>query len=455
MDSSYQMAVRIAEAAARAGGRTYFVGGCVRDRLMGIASKDLDIEVHGVDFDTLWHILDSLGKPLTMGASFGVMGLKGCALDVAMPRAERAVGRGHRDFAVSVDPFLGEERAAARRDFTVNAMMQNVLTGELLDFFGGRDDLAKRRLRHVNDQSFPEDPLRVFRGAQFAARFGFAIAPETRALCRQMSVRDLAGERVMGELEKALLQAEKPSVFFTELREMGQLSVWFSETEALIAVPQPPRHHPEGDVWNHTMQVLDSAARLRGGSEYPLALMLAALCHDFGKAVSTAERDGQLHAYGHERAGLPIAERFLRRLTNETRLLRAVLNLTELHMQPNMLVGMDSGARAYMKLFDAALCPEELLFLSKADYLGRGGAGTEADYAPTEEKLRAMLGLYRERMAADHVMGRDLAEAGISPGPLYGEALRYAHKLRLAGVPKDEQLRQTLGHLRALARKGS
>ena len=207
MDKNLEMAKKIASEVERAGGRAYFVGGCVRDALLGRENKDIDIEVHRVPVETLEGILDALGERISMGASFGVLGLRHYDLDIAMPRAETATGFGHKDFAVSVDPFLGEEKAASRRDFTINALMRDVLTGEILDFFGGRGDLARGLIRHVNDRSFGEDPLRVFRGAQFAARFGFEVTPETRALCETMRVDALAGERVMGELEKALLKA--------------------------------------------------------------------------------------------------------------------------------------------------------------------------------------------------------------------------------------------------------
>ena len=172
------MARRVAEAVQSAGGSVYFVGGFVRDRLLGRENKDIDIEVHGISVHALEQILDSLGERLTMGASFGVMGLRHYDLDIAMPRSETATGRGHKDFEVFVDPFLGEEKAAMRRDFTINALMENVLTGEILDFFGGREDLMRRRIRHVNDRSFAEDPLRVFRACQFAARFDFSVADD-------------------------------------------------------------------------------------------------------------------------------------------------------------------------------------------------------------------------------------------------------------------------------------
>ena len=448
-DRNMEMARRVAEAAAREGGRTYYVGGFVRDRLLGLDNKDIDIEVHGVPVHTLESILDSLGERLTMGASFGIMGLRHYDLDIAMPRSETATGRGHKDFAVFVDPFLGEEKAARRRDFTMNALMEDVLTGEVLDFFGGQEDMRRGRIRHVDDVSFVEDPLRALRACQFAARFSFALAEETVAISSTMDLKALPGERIMGELEKALLKAERPSVFFEELRKMRQLSDWFPELEALIGLKQNPRFHPEGDVWVHTMQVLDEAAQLRADAKEPLWFMLSALCHDMGKAVTTEEIDGVLHAYQHEKTGLPLVRRFLGRMTRETKLIQYVLNMTQLHMKPNMLVDCGSGVKSYMRMYDSSLCPEDLLLLAKADNLGCVGPENDreavrAEYARTESRLREMLALYYERMSGPCLMGRDLAAAGIEPGPIYTEALAYAHKLRLAGRPKEEQLKSAL-----------
>ena len=449
------MAREIAAKVADAGGRVYFVGGCVRDRLLGREGKDIDIEVHGVSVEKLEEILDSLGERTEIGASFGIFGLKHYELDIAMPRRERSTGLGHKDFAVSVDPFIGPEKAAERRDFTVNALMQDVLTGEILDFFDGRGDLVRKRIRHINDRTFAEDPLRVFRAAQFAARFGFAVAEETTRISSEIDVSALAGERVMGELQKALLKAEHPSVFFEELRKMNQLSVWFPEAEAMIGVPQSTRHHPEGDVWVHTMQVLDEAAGLKKDAAQPLWLMLSALCHDFGKTAVTEEADGEIHAYGHETKSLPLTRSFLSRLTREARLREYVLNMVELHMRPNMLAENGSDVKAYMKLFDRSVCPEDLLLLAKADYMGRVSADADraalsAGYKRKEVILRAMLALYRQRMAEPYLMGKDLIEAGVSPGPVFSQALDYAHKLRLAGLSKEEQLRQTLGQIRRM-----
>ncbi|MBR0063029.1 MAG: tRNA nucleotidyltransferase, partial [Oscillospiraceae bacterium] len=253
MEKDLLTAEKVARLAEAAGGRAYYVGGFVRDGLLGIENKDVDVEVHGVAAGRLFELLKEIGEPLSYGSEFGIYSLKGSRVDVALPRSERATGRGHRDFEVFTDPFLGTEKAARRRDFTVNAMMWDILSGDLIDHFGGLDDLAAGVLRHVDDDSFSEDPLRVLRAAQFAARFGFSIAPETVSLCRSMDVSALSRERVEEELRKALLKADKPSVFFESLAEMEQLDCWFPEILALRGVEQDPRFHPEGDVWVHTM----------------------------------------------------------------------------------------------------------------------------------------------------------------------------------------------------------
>ena len=444
-DKNEQMAVKIARQVALSGGRTFYVGGLVRDRLLGIENKDIDIEIHGVPAEELKKILASLGEVTVMGASFGIFGLRHYEVDIAMPRMENAIGRGHKDFEVITDPFIGPEKAALRRDFTMNALMEDVLTGEILDFFGGREDLAKGVIRHVNAKTFAEDPLRVLRAAQFASRFGFRIADETIALGKTMDLSALSMERITGELEKAFMKADRPSVFFEELRRMEQLHTWFPEMEDLIGVPQPPSHHPEGDVWNHTMLVLDEAARLRSEAKEPRYFMYAALVHDFGKPVTTEIIDGKIHSYGHEEEGLPVVSRFISRLTTETALSRYILNMTELHMKPNIMAAQNSGRKSFMKLFDRSVCPEDLLLLAKADYLGRDLASR--DYHE-EEILREMLAAYNDLMSRPFVQGRDLVAAGIRPGPLFKEALDYGHKLHLAGVPKEQALPQVLALIR-------
>lgn len=449
LSRDFAMAHSIASAVDDLGGRTFFVGGCVRDRLMGWAPKDLDIEVHGVSPSQLKQLLSGFGHCSERGAGFGILALDGYGLDIAQPRRESATGLRHQDLDVVVDPFIGTRAAALRRDFTINALMEDVLTGEIVDHFGGREDLSRGMLRHVDSVTFAEDPLRVLRGAQFAARFGFEIAPLTRDLCRGVDLSFLSPERVLGELEKALLSAGHPSVFFEELASMDQLGVWFPELAALRGVPQPPEHHPEGDVWAHTMLVLDQAACLRDGASWPLAFMMSALAHDFGKASTTTERDGHLHAYGHEEAGVPVAHRFVRRLTRERKLAAYVENMVLLHMRPNALVARNSRARSFNHLFDESVAPSDLLLLAKADHLGRTGAAA-GGYDEIERSLADRLVAFEQLMALPYVAGSDLIAAGLVPGPSFSQVLDYAHKLRLAGIPKDEALRQTLGFARSL-----
>ena len=445
-DKNLAMARQVAEKVRAAGGETYFVGGFVRDRLMGRPCKDVDIEVHGITPQALRTLLNGLGECTAMGASFGVLGLKHYQLDIAMPRRETATGRGHRDFDIDVDPFIGTRQAAIRRDFTINALMENVLTGEIVDHFGGQADLRDGVLRRVNDRSFGEDPLRVLRAAQFAARFGFRVEPETAALCAGMDLSALARERVAEELKKALLKAERPSVFFECLAGMNQLRDWFPEVAALRGVPQDPFWHPEGDVWNHTMQTLDAAAGLRPQAQEPLVFLLAALCHDLGKPACTEVIDGRVRSLRHEVLGTAVARQLLERLTGETKLIRKVENLVLLHMRPNQLAADQAGDKAWMKLLDQALCPEDLLLLAEADRLGQLRTGEAC--APLRQRGAEMLALYRRRMAAPAVTGGDLQAAGFAPGPEMGKALAYAHRLQLAGVCREHALSQVIAWMR-------
>ena len=438
-----EMAKMIAEGADRLGGCAYFVGGYVRDMIKGDEGKDIDIEVHGLTPDQLKGLLDSLGQRLDMGESFGIFGLKGYSIDIAMPRKESCRGKGHRDFDVFVDPHIGTLGAAKRRDFTVNAMMQNILTGEIIDHFGGREDLERGIIRHVNDSSFAEDPLRVLRGAQFASRFNFEIAEETKALCRNMDISTLPRERIMGETQKALLKAERPSIFFEKMREMGQLSVWFPELEALIGVEQNPKYHSEGDVWVHTMMVLDQAAGLKQYSSNPLGFMLSAVAHDMGKAVATELIDGVIHAYGHEVKGLPLVKSFMERLTSESALIKYVLNMAELHMKPNVIAAVNASIKSSNKMLDSAIDPEGLICLAIADGLGKT---SPLEYVSYNDYFRERVAIYREYMSRPYVMGQDLIKAGLKPSKDFSDYLDYAHKLRLAGVDKESALKQTLSY---------
>ena len=440
------LSVALAERVRDAGGRAMYVGGMVRDALMGVPCKDIDIEVYGLSPERLRGLLSELGRVVEKGASFGVFGLEHSAIDVAMPRRERPTGARHTDFDVTVDPGLSFEAATMRRDLTINAMMRDALTGELIDLWGGQADLERRVIRHVSEATFPEDALRVFRACQFAARLEAEIAPETLALCAGMDVTGISHERVFDELMKALMKARRPSVFFRELSAMDHLGEFFPELQACVGVPQNPVYHPEGDVFEHTMLVLDAAAALRGRARWPEGFMLSALFHDLGKAVATqVQPDGRITAYGHEVAGLEPCERQLRRLTSHQKLIDYVKNMMWLHMRPNMLAQARSHRKKTRQMFDLSLCPEDLILLSRADATGKlDRPYDEACEAFLNERLED----YRQVMARPMVTGQDLIDAGLKPGPRFSEWLKRARTLHFSGLDRDHALRQVLAEVR-------
>jgi len=470
-----KLAYRVAEL----GGRAYMVGGAVRDEIMKRPIKDVDIEVHGISEEVLEAVLKELGKPLRFGSAFGVYSLAGHHIDIALPRSERKSGSGHRDFEIEIDPFIGIKEAARRRDFTMNALLKDILSGEIADPYGGTEDIKNRIIRHIDDKKFGEDPLRALRAAQFRSRFGFQVAPSTISICRALGLRNLSAERVEMEMKKALLESHRPSEFFECLREMGQLGYWFQELEQLIGLEQNPKFHPEGDVWTHTMMVLDRAAHFRPSASDPYAFMLLALTHDFGKITTTEFVNGAIHAYGHELQGAEIAERFLDRVCHGTDIKKYIANMIPNHMRPNKIAEARSAVKKTNRMFDDAASPSDLIYFAICDkpklpYLEtnkcepnetheshetQSNIDIESELYTDEEKSREQerikflfdrLDLYRDMMARPYVTGKDLIDRGIMPGDDFGTILEYAHKLRLAGVSKDDALKQTLSYARKL-----
>ena len=431
---------KIAESVEERGGRAYYVGGYVRDRLLGRENKDIDIEVHGIGPDVLKAILDDCGKLLSYGRSFGIYSIKDSNIDIALPRRERKTGEGHRDFDVDVDPFIGTYEAARRRDFTANALMEDILSGQIVDYFGGLEDLNNGILRCVDEKTFIEDPLRVLRACQFAARFGFEIEERTLHLCSNIDLSSLSKERVEEELRKALLQSDRPSIFFENLRKMKQLDPWFSELKDLIGLKQDPVHHPEGDVWIHTMNVIDEETSFREKTEDPCSFMLLGLCHDLGKIVTTEEVDGRIHSYQHEIKGMPLIESFIHRFSDRKQLLVYLSKMVPLHMLPFQLARDNSSIKATNRMFDGTPWPEDLILFAVAD---KGKGKTDPKLV---DFLYERLAIYEEYMTRPFVSGEDLIQAGLKPSPVFSKALDYAHKLRLAGVDKNDALKQTLSY---------
>ncbi|TVP76346.1 MAG: HD domain-containing protein, partial [Puniceicoccaceae bacterium] len=333
-----------------AGGRALLVGGCVRDGLLGIPAKDIDMEVYGLHANAVEAALKPHFRLDTVGRAFGVLILKGHAIDLALPRRESRIGPKHTDFKVEGDPTMSPHEAAARRDFTINAISCDPLTGEILDPYHGVADLQARCLRHVS-AAFSEDPLRVLRGMQFIARFGLEAAPETVELCRALSPEHLPMERLWEEWKKLLLKGRTIASGLYFLKDCGWLR-HFPELEALDGCAQDPKWHPEGDVWQHTGHCLDAYAAHRIGDEWEdLIVGLAVLCHDMGKPDTTyTDEDGRIRSPRHDILGVPVAKRFLERLTRQKKIFADVLPLVEQHMRPLALYRDGAGDSAIRRL---------------------------------------------------------------------------------------------------------
>ena len=446
--------LRLARAVSDAGGRALMVGGCVRDRLMGRGAKDWDVEVYGVEPSVLRALLDRLGRVNVVGEAFTVYKL-GKDLDVSLPRRERKTGRGHRAFYIEGDPSMSFEEAARRRDFTVNAVLEDPLKGELIDPFGGRADIERKLLRAVSPETFVEDSLRVLRAAQFAARFRFDIEPSTVELCRSIDLTDLPAERVWGELEKILLAAPQPSIGLRWLDDLNATSRLFPELHALKGVPQEPDWHPEGPVDIHTQLVCDRARELIEDLDYPrqVTLMLAALCHDFGKPSTTEFVEGRIRSRGHEEAGVAPTLSFLERLklfTLEGYDVRSqVVALVRDHLKPGEFYRRrgEIGDGAFRRL--ARRCELELLYrVAKADTLGRNAPWVPRDRWFNADAQEWFIARARElsveqRPPAPVLMGRHLLEMGLQPSPLVGQLLAAVYEMQLDGrVRTLEEARQ-------------
>ncbi len=420
----------IAQAIARAGGRAVLVGGWVRDRLLGIDSKDYDFEVYGMPVEALEKAIAPFGEVIEVGKTFGVLRVKGIDIDFSVPRRDNKVGRGHTGFRVEFDPHMPFPEAARRRDLTMNSIGLDPLSGELLDPYFGAEDLRKKILRATDPRTFPEDPLRALRVAQFRARFEMEPDEELRRLCAALDLADLSGERIWEEFSKLFLKSRRPSLGFKFLEETGLLR-FFPEIHAMIGVPQDPAWHPEGTVWEHTLLVLDEAARLRRGDpEEDLALMVGALCHDLGKPLTTfTDTDGRIRSPSHEAEGVPPAERFLDRLRAPKAFIAKVSALVRYHLAPAHFSAQDATPRAYRrlarKLEEAGMSMTFLELVARADHFGRTTPEALARRFPAGEAFVAAAHRYavEEHAVKDLVLGRHLIARGMAPGPHFGKIL--------------------------------
>jgi tRNA nucleotidyltransferase (CCA-adding enzyme) len=431
------LAVDIAAAARKAGGRAFMVGGCVRDRKLGLPAKDLDMEVYSLSAEVLQKLGQEFGHTHLVGQQFAVLHVstdRGIA-EISLPRSESKTGPGHRGFAVTADPHMDFKDACRRRDFTVNAMLEDPLNGELIDPFNGCADLKRGLLRHVS-QAFAEDPLRVLRAARFAARFNWKVHPQTAALCRSLDLGELPRERIEGEW-RHILASDFPGTGLLTLELCGALR-FFPELEAMRGVPQDPIWHPEGDVLQHTAYCLDAAVARRPEMENPWAEMLGVLCHDLGKVKHTYFDRGRWRCPNHDTDGEAPTRALLQRLNGQKDITGPVVAFVKEHLRPSQLFfARDKVSDAAIRRLALRVDISALCRISWSDAAGR----REAIPMPWEPEVWLLeragsLGV-REQAPENYLRGADLLERGWPGGRAVGVVLDRAFQLQLDGALAD------------------
>ncbi|MDD5405832.1 MAG: hypothetical protein PHE73_02685 [Sulfurovaceae bacterium] len=422
--------------------KAVIVGGSVRDRFMGLQVKDYDIEIYGIfNIDALEQIVSQFGKVNIVGKSFGILKLShnGKEYDFSLPRIETKIGHRHKDFDVICDSSLSYEEAFKRRDFTINAIGYDIESKNFIDPFGGINDLKQKILRHIDDNTFIEDPLRVYRAIQFVSRFGFTLHDSTFELCQKMindnMLEHLPKERIYIEFKKILLKSNKPSIGFELIRKLGILK-YYPELKAIINVPQNPIYHLEGDVWTHTMMALDEMSNLKTGDDKKDEILFwAILCHDFGKATHTRITAEQITAIGHEEAGIEPMHLFMDRITNERDLIKKIEPLIKYHLAPSQLFKNKAKINAIRRL-STNVNIEDLVLVAKADFLGRttqeskSGIFEAGDWLLAESKKIGV----STKAPFSLLQGRDLIKLGLQPSPAYKNILHKAYEAQIEGI---------------------
>ena len=449
IEKQYPVVRAIVDEITAHGGRVLFVGGVVRDLLAGLPIKDIDIEVHGMPFEELEALLKRFGEVSLIGKSFGVLRHPGLDIDWAVPRTD-ATGRKPE---VALDPFMPIKDAFARRDLTINAMGIDAKTGELVDPFGGQKDLEEKILRAPDPQFFGEDPLRLFRVMQFISRFEMMPDETLNELCRKMDIKTVSKERIEKEFEKLLLKSKRPSLGIRWLKEIGRLKEVLPELAATVGIIQDVGYHPEGDVFEHTMQALDAAAQMQYENDHiKLIALYAALGHDLGK-VSTSEQqpDGRITSIGHAEKGADLVRSMLRRISANKDMIDAITKLVKYHMTPLQFIDNDASPAAYKRLANK-LAPHASLALlcdlALADKRGRNPESHEPlkdMYEDIEKfKQRAHNAQVLEAVEKPLLYGRDVADI-VEPGPKMGELLKRAYEIQIdEGFTDKEKLKQRL-----------
>ncbi len=419
--------------------KAIIVGGSVRDHFLQLPIKDYDIEIYGLSkVEELEVILSKFGRVNLVGKSFGVLKFvyKGMEYDFSFPRLETKTGVGHCGFDVTCDGSMDFKEAGLRRDFTINAMGYNIKSSEFLDPYNGQKDIKNRTLKHINSNSFIEDPLRVYRAVGFCARFDYKLADSTNILCQDMvkqgMLEELPKERIYTEFNKLLLKSNKPSIGFELIRELGILK-YFPELQAIINIPQDKKWHPEGDVWIHTMMSIDAMVNLKtNNGKKDLRLFYATLCHDFGKATTTKIVDGRVRAISHEQEGVEPTRNFMYRITNEHSFIDSILPLVKYHLAPSQFFASKSKIKAVARLATKVNI-EELIVVAKADFLGRTTKESQLGiYYAGDWLLKMAKSINVQNKPLNNLLqGRDLIKMGLKPSKEFKYILDKVYELQI------------------------
>lgn len=440
---NYPLINPIVERITEEGGFALLVGGAVRDMLLDIPCKDLDIEVHGLSLEKLEKILGEFGPVSLVGKAFGVLRLHGLDIDWSVPRTDST----GRKPLVELDPHMSIERAFARRDLTINAMGINIKTKELVDPFNGLNDLRHGILRAPVPQLFVEDPLRFFRVMQFVGRFEMKPDDTLNDICAHMDVSGVSRERIETEFNKLFLKSKRPSLGIVWLDTIHRLKDILPELAATKGIQQEPTWHPEGDVFEHTKQALDAAAILDYDSDHEkLVIMYAALCHDLGKPETTEVVEGAIKSYGHERDSEKRAKALLKRITANKILIDQVAKLVRYHMHPLQFVTSNAKDSAYKRLARNLSPDVTIAMLAKLALVDRQGRNPKKG-SPLHNAIPDVESFLKHAQEAEVVHkveepilhGRDLMDV-MKPGPEMGALLKKAYELQLEEGIKDKEI---------------
>lgn len=473
---------QIAHALQQKGGKAFFVGGVVRDIILGspISDVDIDIEVHGVSSNELELLLQQFGPVSHVGKSFGVFKIAHIPIDWSLPRVDSAGRKPH----VTIVENLSIKDALRRRDVTMNAMAIDVHSRQLHDPFGGLEDIKNKVLRSPDAQFFTQDPLRFYRVMQFIGRFEMYPDETLQQVCKTMDIATISRERIEMEFHKLFLKSRQPSRGIRWLNDLGRIEEILPEVAQLKGIIQDPKWHPEGDVFEHTMQALDAAAasfdpafaKASAGGQAPLvlslpkgqdervgvseklAIMYAALCHDLGKTTTTTvESDGRVRSIGHEVAGVPLAKSLLKRITVNKTLMDVVCVLVHYHMRPGQLVTGKASLAAYKRLARDVAPLVNLKMLSMLAYADKRGRNPQKGVSLTDTLPDVDTFMQRAQDAGVYfhpeppiLQGADLLDE-VAPGPVLGKLLAKAYEIQIdKGITDKELLKK-----RVMSKKSS